>query len=98
MGYIVNFYQEQPHVLDPHLQGWIDKLLKIGFRTELPKLSTDVAFAYLYLLTKTRGVSKVCLIYISTGLWDQLFPQFYKSSLFSPLYFVFQPELFECVI
>ena len=30
---ITNFYQEQPHLMDPHLQGWIGKWL---FRCNYP--------------------------------------------------------------
>ena len=31
MSYIVNFYQEQPHVLDPHLQAWIGGCCCLAF-------------------------------------------------------------------
>ena len=52
---IINFYQEQPHVLDPHLQQWIDKLLVVGLSDKVSQMSVNLAFKYLYLLTKVRG-------------------------------------------
>ena len=55
MTEIINFYQEQPHVLDPHLQDWIDKLLAIGLSDKVSQMSINLAFKYLYLLTKVRG-------------------------------------------
>ena len=55
MTEIINFYQEQPHVLDPHLQDWIDKLLAVGLSNKVSQMSINLAFKYLYLLTKVRG-------------------------------------------
>jgi hypothetical protein len=55
MTEIINFYQEQPHVLDPHLQEWIDKLLVIALSDSVSQMSINLAFKYLYLLTKVRG-------------------------------------------
>ncbi|XP_063682976.1 tubulin-specific chaperone D-like isoform X2 [Bolinopsis microptera] len=52
---IINFYQEQPHVLDPHLQEWIDKLLVVGLSDKVSQMAINLAFKYLYLLTKVRG-------------------------------------------
>ena len=52
---IINFYQEQPHVLDPHLQNWIDKLLNIVLSDKSSQMAFNLGFKYLYLLTKVRG-------------------------------------------
>lgn len=52
---IINFYQEQPHVLDPHLQSWIDKLLEVVLSDKISQIASNLGFKYLYLLTKVRG-------------------------------------------
>lgn len=55
MTEVINFYQEQPHVLDPHLQDWIDKLLAIGLSDKVSQMSINLAYKYMYFLTKVRG-------------------------------------------
>ncbi|XP_039269527.2 tubulin-specific chaperone D-like [Styela clava] len=53
-NFILNKYQEQPHLLDPHLEELLTKLLKLVRTTETGKLLHH-AFKYLYLITKVRG-------------------------------------------
>ncbi|CAH1795099.1 unnamed protein product, partial [Owenia fusiformis] len=52
---IVDKYQEQPHLLDPHLEYILNQLLSIARADSSPPALMHQAFKYLYLITKTRG-------------------------------------------
>ncbi|XP_058140952.1 tubulin-specific chaperone D isoform X2 [Dasypus novemcinctus] len=52
---IMDKYQEQPHLLDPHLEWMMNMLLDIvQDKTSLPGL-VHLAFKFLYIITKVRG-------------------------------------------
>ncbi|KAL1779263.1 tubulin-specific chaperone D [Sigmodon hispidus] len=52
---IMNKYQEQPHLLDPHLEWMMNSLLElVQDETSLPAL-VHLAFKFLYIITKVRG-------------------------------------------
>ncbi|XP_071963233.1 tubulin-specific chaperone D-like [Antedon mediterranea] len=53
--FIINKYQEQPHLLDPHLQDLLSQLLKIATESQVDPAISHVAFKFMYLLTKARG-------------------------------------------
>ncbi|XP_033109918.1 tubulin-specific chaperone D-like isoform X2 [Anneissia japonica] len=53
--FIVDHYQEQPHLMDPHLQEMLTHLLKIASDTQGDPELSHLAFKLLYLLTKARG-------------------------------------------
>ncbi|XP_019853730.1 PREDICTED: tubulin-specific chaperone D-like isoform X2 [Amphimedon queenslandica] len=55
MTNIVDKYQEQPHLLDPHLERIINKLFGIVKRRDAPSSLMHQAFKYLYLFSKLRG-------------------------------------------
>lgn len=53
---ILDEYQEQPHLVDPYLKEFVDKLLIIVKNPEnLNRLPFHTAFKYLYHLSKVRG-------------------------------------------
>ncbi|XP_052769851.1 tubulin-specific chaperone D-like isoform X2 [Mya arenaria] len=56
--FIIDQYQEQPHLIDPHLEMLMNKLLTIGRNMNSPPALQNLAFKCLYLITKMRG-SKV---------------------------------------
>ncbi|XP_077980737.1 tubulin-specific chaperone D-like [Glandiceps talaboti] len=56
---IVDKYQEQPHLMDPHLQDFLDSLLEIARNPASPPPLSHLAFKFLYLLTKARGFKVV---------------------------------------
>ncbi|KAG0714956.1 Tubulin-specific chaperone D [Chionoecetes opilio] len=52
---ILDYYQEQPHLLDPHLEELLTRLVEI-VRSHPPSSPTTLqAFKYLWLITKVRG-------------------------------------------
>lgn len=51
---IVGRYQEQSHLLDPHLPRLIDMLLTVVRQSNCPTILFHAAFKYLYQLTKVR--------------------------------------------
>ncbi|XP_057630408.1 tubulin-specific chaperone D [Chionomys nivalis] len=52
---IMDKYQEQPHLLDPHLEWMMNSLLDlVQDETSLPGL-VHLAFKFLYIITKVRG-------------------------------------------
>ncbi|KAK8745723.1 hypothetical protein OTU49_000345 [Cherax quadricarinatus] len=56
---ILDYYQEQPHLLDPHLEGILTQLVKI---TRNPNNKNEVisqAFKYLWLVIKVRGYKTI---------------------------------------
>nr|CAB3266849.1 tubulin-specific chaperone D-like [Phallusia mammillata] len=52
---IVDKYLEQPHLLDPHLDNLLQKLLSYVQNKSTPVDQFHCAFKYIYLLTKVRG-------------------------------------------
>ncbi|XP_033630444.1 tubulin-specific chaperone D-like [Asterias rubens] len=60
--FIVDKYQEQPHLLDPHLEGMLLPLLDTARDTKSPPGLSHLAFKFLYLLTKARGFKTVIRI------------------------------------
>ncbi|XP_069674548.1 tubulin-specific chaperone D [Periplaneta americana] len=53
--YILDQYQAQPHLLDPHLDNILDKLISIVRDGESPIELKHATFKYLYVLMKVRG-------------------------------------------
>ncbi|XP_072167628.1 tubulin-specific chaperone D-like [Diadema setosum] len=52
---IVDDYQEQPHLMDPHLEEMLLNFLSIARDVTLDPRLSHLAFKFLYLLTKARG-------------------------------------------
>ncbi|XP_069124940.1 tubulin-specific chaperone D-like [Argopecten irradians] len=52
---ITDFYQEQPHLIDPHLESLMAQILGIVRDKKSPPALIHLAFKYLYLITKMRG-------------------------------------------
>jgi hypothetical protein len=65
---ILDSYQEQPHLLDPHLGTMVMRLLCMARQTPPSPLSQQ-AFRYLYLISKVRG-PKVILRWFSHEVAD----------------------------
>ncbi|XP_024902820.1 tubulin-specific chaperone D isoform X2 [Pteropus alecto] len=52
---IMDHYQEQPHLLDPHLEWMLNLLLDIVQDKTCPADLVHLAFKFLYIITKVRG-------------------------------------------
>ncbi|XP_006869675.1 PREDICTED: tubulin-specific chaperone D [Chrysochloris asiatica] len=52
---IMDKYQEQPHLLDPHLEWMMSLLLDMVQDKTSPPTLVHLAFKYLYVITKVRG-------------------------------------------
>ncbi|XP_060071725.1 tubulin-specific chaperone D-like [Ylistrum balloti] len=52
---IADKYQEQPHLIDPHLESLMAQILSIARDVKSPPALIHLAFKYLYLITKMRG-------------------------------------------
>ncbi|XP_040845817.1 tubulin-specific chaperone D isoform X3 [Ochotona curzoniae] len=52
---IMDKYQEQPHLLDPHLEWMMNLLLDIVQDKTVPTALVHLAFKFLYIITKVRG-------------------------------------------
>ncbi|KAL4676976.1 hypothetical protein H8957_017115, partial [Semnopithecus entellus] len=52
---IMDKYQEQPHLLDPHLEWMMNLLLDIVQDQTSPVSLVHLAFKFLYIITKVRG-------------------------------------------
>ncbi|XP_064378527.1 tubulin-specific chaperone D [Dromaius novaehollandiae] len=52
---IMDKYQEQPHLLDRHLEWMMNSLLDIVRDSGSPPLLVHLAFKFLYIITKVRG-------------------------------------------
>ncbi|KAM6175778.1 tubulin-specific chaperone D isoform 2-T2 [Erethizon dorsatum] len=52
---IMDKYQEQPHLLDPHLEWMMNLLLDIVQDRTSPGALVHLAFKFLYIITKVRG-------------------------------------------
>ncbi|GFO18516.1 tubulin-specific chaperone d-like [Plakobranchus ocellatus] len=57
--FIIDDYQEQPHLIDVYLEDLLTMLLNIGKNPSAPKPLTQQSFSYLYLITKMRGFKQV---------------------------------------
>ncbi|XP_064617512.1 tubulin-specific chaperone D-like [Liolophura sinensis] len=55
MTFIVDQYQEQPHLIDPHLDVLISDILSLAWNPKSPAKVMHESFRYLYLITKVRG-------------------------------------------
>lgn len=51
---ILSLYQEQPHLLNPHLPALIEQLLNFIRTKDVPTTLFHAAFKYLYQITKIR--------------------------------------------
>ncbi|XP_012658670.1 tubulin-specific chaperone D isoform X1 [Otolemur garnettii] len=56
---IMDKYQEQPHLLDPHLEWMMNLLLDIVQDKTSPASLIHLAFKFLYIITKVRGYKVV---------------------------------------
>ncbi|KAI5607304.1 tubulin-specific chaperone D [Silurus asotus] len=52
---IMNRYQEQPHLLDPHLEWMMNLLLELIRCETSPLLLVHLSFKFLYIISKVRG-------------------------------------------
>uniref|UniRef100_A0A6I8SRF3 Tubulin-specific chaperone D n=1 Tax=Xenopus tropicalis TaxID=8364 RepID=A0A6I8SRF3_XENTR len=52
---IMDKYQEQPHLLDPHLDWMLNSLLEIIQDKASPPVLFHLAFKFLYIISKVRG-------------------------------------------
>ncbi|KAK2528589.1 hypothetical protein Q9233_007560 [Columba guinea] len=55
---IMDKYQEQPHLLDRHLEWMMNSLLDIARDKGSPPLLVHLAFKFLYIITKVRGYKR----------------------------------------
>uniref|UniRef100_A0A8U7NA86 Tubulin-specific chaperone D n=1 Tax=Corvus moneduloides TaxID=1196302 RepID=A0A8U7NA86_CORMO len=55
---IMDKYQEQPHLLDCHLEGMMNSLLDIVRDSASPPPLVHLAFKFLYIITKVRGYKR----------------------------------------
>ncbi|NWR35105.1 TBCD protein, partial [Tachuris rubrigastra] len=55
---IMDKYQEQPHLLDHHLEGMMNSLLDIVRDKGSPPALVHLAFKFLYIITKVRGYKR----------------------------------------
>ncbi|XP_062871978.1 tubulin-specific chaperone D [Trichomycterus rosablanca] len=52
---IMDHYQEQPHLLDPHLEWMLNMLLELVRNETSPPLLVHLGFKFLYIISKVRG-------------------------------------------
>ncbi|XP_054462818.1 tubulin-specific chaperone D [Anoplopoma fimbria] len=52
---ILNRYQEQPHLLDPHLEWMLNMILELVRSENSPPSLVHLAFKFLYIICKVRG-------------------------------------------
>ncbi|CAL8303672.1 unnamed protein product [Merluccius merluccius] len=52
---IMDRYQEQPHLLDPHLEWMMNTMLDIGRNEQSPPSLLHMGFKFLYIISKVRG-------------------------------------------
>ncbi|KAG7460255.1 hypothetical protein MATL_G00219380 [Megalops atlanticus] len=52
---IMDRYQEQPHLLDPHLEWMVNMLLEHIRSEQSPPLLVHLGFKFLYIISKVRG-------------------------------------------
>ena len=56
---IVDYYQEQPHLLDRNIPEFFQSLLSVVMNKEIPVVSRHHAFKLMYYFTKTRGYKNI---------------------------------------
>ncbi|XP_071813950.1 tubulin-specific chaperone D-like [Apostichopus japonicus] len=56
---IVDEYQEQPHLMDPYMEEMLVRILNIARRRDHDPALSHLAFKFMYLLTKARGLKTV---------------------------------------
>lgn len=66
---IMNRYQEQPHLLNPHIPSLIEKLLNYIRAEDVPATLFHASFKYLYQLTKVR-THKIMLKFLPHEITD----------------------------
>jgi len=54
-SFIFDQYQEQPHLIDPHLETILGKIIAIVRNEALAMDAKHIAFRYLYFISKVRG-------------------------------------------
>ena len=54
-SFILDQYQEQPHLIDPHLETILGKITVIVRNEALTADTKHIAFRYLYFISKVRG-------------------------------------------
>ena len=54
-SFILDQYQEQPHLIDPHLENILGKIILIVRNETLTVETKHIAFRYLYFISKVRG-------------------------------------------
>uniref|UniRef100_A0A8D3C4N8 Tubulin-specific chaperone D n=1 Tax=Scophthalmus maximus TaxID=52904 RepID=A0A8D3C4N8_SCOMX len=52
---IMNRYQEQPHLLDPHLEWMLNMILDVVRSEKSPSSLVHLCFKFLYIISKVRG-------------------------------------------
>ncbi|XP_067237533.1 tubulin-specific chaperone D [Chanodichthys erythropterus] len=52
---MMDHYQEQPHLLDPHLEWMLNMLLEMIRNEKSPPLLVHLCFKFLYIISKVRG-------------------------------------------
>nr|XP_022315849.1 tubulin-specific chaperone D-like [Crassostrea virginica] len=57
--FIIDQYQEQPHLIDPHLESLMMQIIDIVRNLKFPAALKQEAYKYLYLITKMRGFKTV---------------------------------------
>ncbi|XP_064227508.1 tubulin-specific chaperone D-like isoform X2 [Aotus nancymaae] len=62
---IMNKYEEQPHLLDPHLEWMMNSLLDIVRDQTSPASLVHLAFKFLYIITKTWETRYMLLLWLS---------------------------------
>lgn len=68
-SHILGRYQEQPHLLNPHIPSLIEQLLKYIRAKDVPATLFHAAFKYLYQLTKVR-THKIMLKFLPHEIAD----------------------------
>lgn len=58
-SFILDQYQEQPHLIDPHLENMLNKLIQITKVKAIDIETKHLAFRYLYFIAKVRGYKVV---------------------------------------
>ena len=56
---IVDYYQEQPHLLDRNIPEFFQSLLTVVMNKDIPVVSRHHTFKCMYYLTKTRGYKNI---------------------------------------
>ena len=58
-SFILDQYQEQPHLIDPHLESMLNKLIQVTKEVTVDAETKHLAFRYLYFIAKVRGYKVV---------------------------------------